>query len=99
MTKTSARPFISYAREDQEFVRRLRAAMLLRERNAWIDSEILPSTDWMREVRTAIDAASAVIFLISPDSVASTVCREELAHAVSQSKRLIPIDYRPVDPA
>src|SRR5688572_2868594 len=73
--------------------------MLLRERNAWIDSEILPSTDWMREVRTAIDAASAVIFLISPDSVASTVCREELAHAVSQSKRLIPIDYRPVDPA
>jgi WD40 repeat protein len=90
-------PFISYAREDQDFVRKLHDALFKRGRDAWVDWEIFPSTEWMREVRSAIDAAPAVVFLISPDSIASPVCREELNHGLAQNKRLIPVVYRKVD--
>lgn len=91
-------PFISYAREDQDFVRKLHDALLERGRDAWFDSEIFPSTEWMREIRAAIDAAPAVIFLISPDSIASSVCRQELDHAIAQNKRLVPVVCREADP-
>jgi len=92
-------PFISYAREDQDFVRKLYDALLKRGRDAWVDWEIFPSADWMREIRSAIDAAPAVICLISPDSIGSPICRQELDHALAQNKRLIPIQCRGVDAA
>lgn len=76
-------PFISYAREDQDFVRKLHDTLLERGRDAWVDWEIFPSTEWMREVEAAIDATPAVIFLISPDSIRSSVCRQELDHALA----------------
>jgi WD40 repeat protein len=91
-------PFISYAREDQDFVRQLHDALLERGRDPWVDWEIFPSTEWMREVRSAIDAAPAVIFLISPDSISSPVCRQELDHALAQNKRLVPVVCRAVNP-
>ena len=90
-------PFISYAREDQDFVRKLHDALLNRGRNAWVDWDIFPSTEWMSEVRSAIDAAPVVIFLISPDSIASSICRQELDHALAQNKRLVPVVCRNVD--
>src|SRR5262245_18204322 len=91
------RPFISYAREDQDFVRKLHDKLLEQGRNAWVDWDIFPTAEWMREIRSAIDAAPAVIFVISPDSITSSVCREELDHALAQQKRLIPVVSREVD--
>jgi WD40 repeat protein len=97
-TPTQPGPFISYAREDQAFVRRLYDALLARGRDAWVDWEIFPSADWMVEIRSAIDAAPVYVFVISPDSIASEVCGQELAHAVAQNKRLIPLVCRHVEP-
>src|SRR5215510_11395389 len=90
-------PFISYAREDQDFVRKLYDTLLKRGRDAWVDWEIFPASEWMREVRAAIDAAPGVIFLISPDSIVSSVCRQELDYALAQHKRLVPVVCRDVD--
>ena len=55
---------------------------------------ILPSTQWMDEIRAAIAAADNIVVVISPDSCASTVCRTELDYAVELSKRLIPVMVR-----
>jgi len=90
--------FISYAREDQAFVRRVFDALAEFGRETWVDWEgIPPSAVWMAEVRKAIEAGEAFVFVISPDSLASAVCREEVAHAASVNKRLIPILHRDVD--
>src|SRR5881409_1610942 len=89
--------FISYAREDQPFVRRLYEALHEFGRETWVDWEgIAPSAVWMAEVRKAIESAEAFVFVITPDSLSSSVCREEAAHAGSVNKRLIPILYRDV---
>lgn len=89
--------FISYSRKDIEPVRRMHAALAARERQTWVDWEGIPPTaEWMQEIRAAIDAAHAFAFVLSPDSLASRVCREELEHAVAQGKRLIPVVCRDV---
>jgi len=89
--------FISYAREDQAFVRRVFDALKEFGRETWVDWEgIAPSAVWMAEVRKAIETGEAFVFVITPDSLASSVCREEVAHAVSVNKRLIPILRRDV---
>ena len=38
-----------------------------------------------------------MMFVLTPDSLASTVCGEELQHAVELNKRIIPVLRRPVD--
>ncbi|MEO8425317.1 MAG: TIR domain-containing protein, partial [Actinomycetota bacterium] len=89
--------FISYAREDQTFVRRLYEALGDSGHETWVDWEgIPPSAVWMAEVRTAIESAESFVFVITPESLSSSVCREEVAHAASVNKRLIPILHRDV---
>ena len=91
--------FISYSRLDTDFVRRLHAGIVAHGRETWVDWEGIPPTaDWMREIHAAIDAAEAVAFVLSPDSIRSAVCLKELEHASAQNKRLIPLVCRAVDP-
>ncbi|HYP98201.1 MAG TPA: TIR domain-containing protein [Polyangiaceae bacterium] len=87
-----AATFISYSRKDTDFVRRIHDALVARNHETWVDWEgIPPSAEWMREIVVAIDAATAFVFVMTPASLASKVCQEELAHALGQNKRLIPI--------
>lgn len=87
--------FISYARADQPFVRSLFVALEQRRRQAWVDWEgIAPSAAWMAEIEAAIDAADTFLFVISPASLVSPVCAQELDHAVQRNKRLIPVVRR-----
>lgn len=90
--------FISYAREDMDFVRRLHEALAARGKEAWVDWEGIPlSADWFAEIGIGIDEADAFVYTISPDSVASDVCARELAHAEKHQKRIVPILRRAAD--
>jgi TIR domain len=61
--------FISYAREDQPFVRKLQDALEKHNRNTWID--------WKQEVYSAIDNADSFAAVISPDFIVSKPCQDE----------------------
>jgi WD40 repeat protein len=88
--------FVSYSRRDQSFVLGLKEALERRGRNVWIDADdIPPGAAWRRELGTGIEAADAFVFVISPNSVASPECAEELDRAVALGKRLVPVHYRP----
>jgi hypothetical protein len=90
--------FISYSRKDSAFVRRLHEALTAAGRDSWVDWEDIPPTaQWRSEIYAAVEAADAFVFIISPDSLASKVCGEEVAHAVQHNKRIIPLLYRPPD--
>ncbi len=90
--------FISYAREDQGFVRKLCDALKSHGRDAWVDwTNIPPTVEWLREIFAGIEGTAVFVFLISPDSVRSPVCAQEIAHAVEHHKRLVPILHRPVE--
>jgi WD40 repeat protein len=98
MPDTPPGPFISYSRKDQAFVRRLHDVLRAHGRDAWVDwDDILPTAEWMQSIRAGIDAAPAVVVVLSPDAITSPVCAQELDYALAQRKRLIPIVCRPVD--
>ncbi len=88
--------FVSYSRRDQDFVVGLTQALEQRGRNVWIDADDIPAgAPWRRELGTGIEAADVFVFVISPDSVASPECAEEVDRALALGKRLVPVLYRP----
>jgi hypothetical protein len=91
--------FISYSRKDKEFVQTLHKVLVEHKRDVWVDWEDIPTTaDWRAEINAGIEAANSFIFVISPDSIASEICGEELASAIESKKRLIPLVRHDVDP-
>lgn len=96
--------FISYSRRDKDFVRQLWEAIERANQHAWVDwDDIPPTADWRQEIYLGIEAANNFVFVISPHSISSVVCAEELVHAIAQGKRLVPIvrqevDYQAVHP-
>lgn len=84
--------FISYSRKDKAFVEVLSTALKRRGRDPWVDwDDIYKGEDWWQAIQRGIESANTFIFVISPDSVASTVCRDEIDYAVQCHKRLLPI--------
>src|SRR3990172_3991767 len=94
-TERKTQIFISYSRKDKLFVRKLNAAIDTAQIDAWVDWEGIPlSSDWMKEITTAIEAGDAFVFVISPDSLKSPVCAEELELGIKNNKKIIPVLYR-----
>jgi WD40 repeat protein len=92
--------FLSYAREDKEFVEgRLTRALVERGKDVWIDVEDIRggASDWRANVWAGIEAAKAVVFVLSPDSLGSSVCGQELQRTEELNKRIVPVLRRPVD--
>jgi len=94
-----AQIFISYSRRDAGFARMLTTSLEAEKIDAWIDwINIPPSTDWWDQIQKGIEGADCFIFLLSPDSVKSEVCGKEIAHALENGKRLIPLVVREINP-
>lgn len=100
------RIFISYSRKDHVFIVRLAAA--LDEQGYFADYDLggdaeridggISATDmWWERLKTNIAAADVVIFAVSPDSVASKSCGDEIEEAQRLGKRLIPVLVNEVD--
>ena len=92
--------FISYSRQDGEFVRALVRALEARGKDVWVDLDDIPkSADWHARVEQGIEASKAVVVVLSPALAASQICGEEIRHAIEHNKRLIPILRTDVEPA
>jgi WD40 repeat protein len=91
--------FISYSRKDSKVAQALMNEFKSMNLDVWVDWEdIPPAVGWLDQILRGIERADAFVFLISPDSINSEVCNVELAHAHKNSKRIIPIVIRDVNP-
>ena len=94
-----AKLFVSYSRRDSAAARKLIEAFRSIEQEVWVDWEsIPPAVDWLEQIFRGIEESDAFIFMISPDSIASEVCKVELNRAAQNNKRIIPIVLRDVPP-
>src|SRR3954470_8009289 len=83
--------FVSYSRKDAALVRRIVDVLEARGKVVWVDfDDIPPSVDWFDRIAAGIDGADNFLGVISPDWVASDVCRRELDHAARANKRMMP---------
>ena len=93
--QSKARVFISYSRKDMAFADCLEAALKARGFEPLIDrAEIYAFEDWWIRIEALIARADTVVFVLSPDAVASEVAQREVAFAASLNKRFAPIVYR-----
>ena len=86
--------FLSYAREDRTFARRLADALATKGSDVRADWKLTSGEQYAKSLRSFILMADAFIFVISPDSVASPQCKSEIAIAVEHKKRILPVSYR-----
>ena len=87
--------FLSYSRKDLTTAERLRDVLIARSFGAYLDKhDILPGEPWNERLAQLIETADTVVFLISPDSIASTVCDWEVNEAERLGKRILPVVIR-----
>src|SRR6516165_4484643 len=94
----NAKVFISYSRKDAAFADRLDAALKARGFEPLIDrTDIYAFERWWERIEALIARADTVVFVISPDAVASEIALKEVAEASSRNKRFAPVVWRRVD--
>lgn len=90
----AARPdaFVCYAREDKAVAEQIAAGLVARGKEVWVDWEDIPfSAPWEDRARAGIEAAKAVVVVLSGTAAVSEPCRWEVEQAIGANKRLVPI--------
>jgi WD40 repeat protein len=92
--------FISYSRVDSDFARRLNDALQMQNKRTWFDQEsIATGTDFQQEIYRGIESSDVFLFVLSPQSVNSPFCADEVEYAHSLNKRMVTVLHRPIDTA
>lgn len=98
--------FVSYSHKDELFLSELEKHLSTLKREkllaTWHDRKINPGQNWEGEIDGAISDADIIVFLVSPDFIASEYCIDkEVTTALGKHDRgesiVIPIVVRPVD--
>jgi TPR repeat protein len=91
--------FISYSRVDAKFANELVAGL---EFDGGFDITIdrhsieQGDDDWQARLRVLIEAADTIVFVLSPTSAESKMCRWEVAYAAEFKKRILPVLHVPL---
>ncbi len=92
--------FLSYSRLDFDFAEDLLEALKTCGFEPYLDKhDIAPGEPWEDRLERLIQAADSIVFVISPDSVASPRCAWEVEKAEKLGKRVLPVVWRAVTEA
>lgn len=83
--------FISYSRQDIDYIQSLVEALRLQGFVVWFDKNIISGTDWDDTIEAEIKQADAIVLVLSKTSVASDVVKDEISYAMSFGKSINPI--------
>jgi hypothetical protein len=91
--------FISYAPKDWEFARSLSSQLAKRGLQPWLaDDQVFPGDNVWSRIGEALETSTAMVVLLSPDSVRSENLRREIEFALGNPNyegRVFPVVVRP----
>lgn len=87
------RLFISYARVDKRYCEQI--VDLLDIYDVWYDQRLHVGQKWWTEILSQLEGCDGVIYLLSPESIASEYCQRELQIAKTLNKHIFPIIIHP----
>ncbi|MBW4522204.1 MAG: TIR domain-containing protein [Scytolyngbya sp. HA4215-MV1] len=98
---TSLDVFISYSRADSGIARRLNEALQIQGKRTWFDQESIAAgtADFQQEIHRGIASADTFLFILSPRSINSPYCADEVEYAANLNKRFVTLLYQPIDPS
>ena len=86
------RLFISYAHVDKAIVKDWVVSKLVAGgHDVWFDDRLVAGQDWKQQLSDEIERSDALVYCMTPESVASDWCQWELARAVDLGKPVIPV--------
>jgi formylglycine-generating enzyme required for sulfatase activity len=91
--------FISYSRQNLDFVHQLANDLTEVGKSIWFDQVKEPlqgipaGSKWWDEIKHGIETADNFLFVLTPQSIASSYCHAEVAHALKHDKRIIVVLY------
>jgi CHASE2 domain-containing sensor protein len=92
--------FIAYSRVDSDFARTLNDALQIQGKTTWFDQESIASgADFQKEIYRGIESTNNFLFIISPSSVNSPYCADEVEYARKLNKRIVTVLHRAVPSA
>lgn len=95
-----AQLFISYSRSDRLFLDMF--LPLIRKvygnHSLWYDDDIPGGVDWWETICNEISNCKLFVYLVSNESLESSVCQKELRHALSLKKQILPVIVRRLIP-
>jgi hypothetical protein len=95
-----ATAFISHASEDREVAERICHFLEQRGIRCWMaPRDVRPGRRYGEEIVFAIEAADAVVLLLTENANASTFVEREIERAVSYGKPTLPVRVREVQPS
>ncbi len=84
--------FVSYSHRDQTFVTQLVADLHKNNVPVWFDKEsILAGQRWDDAIEKGLTDSTHLIFVLSPDSVASQNVKDEVDTAIDANKAIVPV--------
>lgn len=90
--------FISYSEEDRAIQETVRKRMMREGFTVWINTVDIPTAeDFQVAINRGIEKADNIVLLLSPNSLASQYCQQELAYARRYHKRIIPLLVQSMD--
>jgi TolB-like protein/DNA-binding winged helix-turn-helix (wHTH) protein/Tfp pilus assembly protein PilF len=89
--------FVSYSHADQELVRGELTRLTDAGFNVWFDRSLSPGSRWTDELAERISEASLFLFFVSPNSVASENCRNELQFALGRGSDVLAVHLVPTE--
>ena len=87
--------FISYKREDREFVTLLEQIISSHGLQVWTDAQIEAGEEWRIRIDEAIKNCFALTVLMTPSARASEYVTYEWSYALGMGKPVIPMIYKP----
>ncbi|KAI8504908.1 hypothetical protein Bbelb_170170 [Branchiostoma belcheri] len=83
---------ISYSHQDMDFMRKMRGSLESAGISVWVDEQGLGAgVDFLNKIGHAIVEAKVFLSLLSPNSVTSKYCKDELALAYISNKPIFPV--------
>jgi len=94
--------YISYSRQDNDFVRQLNTRLQEAGKSTWFDQEnqtknTNADVDFEAEAFKSIASADNLVLVLSPASAASNYCQREIKQAAELGKRIITVLCRETD--
>lgn len=90
--------FISHSHRDASWARELSRHLEGHGFQVFLGADLLPADNWHLEIGKALEAADAMVVLISPEAGLSLSVQKEIQYALGAERfqgRLIPVEVRP----
>ncbi|HSG90596.1 MAG TPA: TIR domain-containing protein [Pseudomonadales bacterium] len=83
--------FVSYAHDDLPLIRNDLTLLAERGSETWYDVDLTPGQPWAEQLATTIESATLFLIFLTPRSVRSPNCLNEVHFALQRGKRILTV--------